>query len=92
MNYTYQLHVDAEKDYILLFLKKWYAYSAKEELIPDLEVEFYLSDSTKVTKKGTKKATRICVTCEDRRLNDLSIQVYVDRLKEYLRQTFVNVH
>jgi len=86
------LHVDAEKDYLLLCLKKWYAYSAKEELIPQVEVEFYLSDSVKVTRAGTKKATRICVMCDDRRANELSFEVYKERFVDYLKQTFVKVH
>ena len=86
------LHVDAEKDYLLLCLKKWYAYSAKEELIPQVEVEFYLSDATKVTRSGVKKATRICATCDDRRANELSFDVYVDRFKAYIRETFLKVY
>ena len=88
---TTQIHVDAEKDYVFLSLKKWYSYADKEELIPKLRVEFYASDSTKISKIGIKKATLLQVVCEDSRVNDCSFEVYVARLRSHLAETFIKI-
>lgn len=82
-------HVDVEKDYVLLCLRKWLVYSSKQELIPKLELDYYLTEAVKVTKVGVKKAT--VIYCMIDGVNQLSIEVYRDRLLAFLKETFYTV-
>jgi hypothetical protein len=84
-------HIDVEKEYIFLCVKKWLAYSIQQELIPKLEFDFYVTECHKITKTGTKKASVLCCLIDDARLNQLSIEIYTDRLQMFLKETFPTV-
>lgn len=84
-------HIDVEKDYIFLCVKKWLAYSEKQELIPKLEVEYYVTESFKITKNGTKKACILHCLIEEKQFNQLSYDIYMERFHSFLQDTFVKV-
>lgn len=84
-------HIEVEKEYIFLCLKKWLAYSIKQELIPKLEFDFYVVESKKVSKEGIKNSSILYCIINADRLNQLSIDIYTDRLYIFLKETFTKV-
>jgi hypothetical protein len=79
------IYIDADKDYVALFLKKWSSYVAKEELIPKIVVEFYLTECSKFTANGLKKATMLHGLVET---NQLSYDVYIEHMTRKMKETF----
>lgn len=73
------VYLDVESDYVTLCLKKWMAHSAKEELIPKLAVEFYL---TSAVKFPSKKATVLHVLVDTE--NELAFDIYREHLQKWL--------
>jgi hypothetical protein len=84
-------HIDVEKEYIFLCVKKWLTYSGKHELIPKLEFEYYVTESHKITKNGAKKASILHCLLEEKQFNQLSYDIYMERFHSFLQDTFVKV-
>lgn len=77
-----------QKEYIYLCLKKWSAYSSKEELIPAISPEFYVSESFKVTPAGAKNSCILYVVLDSSVLSQISIDIYLERLHAYIKDIF----
>ena len=78
--------LDAQKEYVYLLLKKWSVFSSKEELIPSLVPDFYVTESFKVTPTGVKNSCMLYVVIDI--VSQISIDVYLDRLYSYIKETF----
>ena len=74
-----RFHLDVEKDYVALCLKKWIAHCLKEELIPKLEVEFYITEAIKFPNKKTTILYGLFP-----QTNELSFDIYIEKLREWL--------
>ena len=72
-------YLDVEKDYVALCLKKWIAHLGKEELIPKLEPDFYLTEAVKFP---SKKATVLHAIFPN--TNELSFDIYVEHLQKWM--------
>jgi hypothetical protein len=65
------------------------AHVEKEELIPKLEVDFYVSECVKVTPLKKVKASNVEVMIGE--TNSLSREVYEEKLYCFLNETFKKV-
>ena len=86
--FSTRFHIDVQKEYIYLCLKKWTAFSTKEESIPSLDPEFYVTESFKITKTGIKPSCILYAIIDNSRLSQISLDIYLDRLHSYIKETF----
>jgi|LauGreDrversion4_2_1035121.scaffolds.fasta_scaffold10386_7 hypothetical protein len=86
---SFRIHLDIEKEYIILAIKKWYTFIEKEEsVIPNLDFNFYIKESIHVTKKESKKSSILYGVFDDSKRASIDVEIYIDEFAKYLKRTF----
>lgn len=88
MTRSFRIHLNIEKEYIILCIKKWFSLIEKTECIPKIDFNFYLNESINVLKNETKNSTILYGVIDDKNKTQLEIDIYIEIFCSHLQKSF----
>jgi len=86
---SFRFHLNIEKEYIILAIKKWHNYIKESEYnIKKIDVEFYINECINVKKDGIKKSSILYCIIDDEKLAEIDAKTYIEYFTTHLKKAF----
>lgn len=86
---SFRFHLNIEKEYIILAIKKWNNYiKEKEHNLKKINSEFYIQECINVKKDGIKKSCILYCIIDNEKLAEIDSENYIDYFTTHLKKAF----